>query len=165
MLFISCGATHNAPTAWLPKPEETVSDSYGAWIEINSLHGSFRGELIAVTEDTVFVAHITLFSVATADITSARLVLYDTGRSLAVGRILGFFSTFSNGAFLLFTAPMWLIGGTIAVINRSYDPIVDYPKKPLNEFKPFARYPQGIPEQINRSEISMKKLRKEKSSR
>jgi hypothetical protein len=70
--------------------------------------------------------------------------------------LLGTLSTISNGAFLLFTAPMWIIGGSIATGARSFEPIVDYPKRDWGHLAPFARYPQGMPRGIDRKQIKMK---------
>jgi hypothetical protein len=52
--------------------------------------------------------------------------------------------------------PMWLKGGPIVASNRSYEPIIDYPEKPLKEFAPFARFPQGLPPGLDRGMIRMK---------
>ena len=46
--------------------------------------------------------------------------------------------------------------GTIAAVSRSYEPIIDYPKTPLEKFVRFARYPQGLPPDLNRDEIRVK---------
>jgi hypothetical protein len=70
---------------------------------------------------------------------------------------LGTVSTISNGWFLVFTAPMWMIGGGITSSKLSYNAIVDYPRMELNRFAPFARYPQGLPSVIDRSRIKMKR--------
>lgn len=115
------------------------------------------GELIAVTKDTLFLADTVLQAIASTDILTARLVTYDASELMGLGvlLVLGTVSTISNGYFLVYTAPMWLIGGSMAVIIRSYDPIIDYPNKPLKQFLPFARYPQGLPHDLDRTKIRM----------
>lgn len=154
VFLTSCAVTH-APSRWLPSPEQTASDTYGSWIEINSRNGNIWGELIAVDNDTVFVADTTLHAIASTDILSARLVTYDKA-NLPGLVFLGTVSTLSNGLFLVFTAPMWLIGGSIAATIRSFDPIIDYPSKQLSNFVPFARFPQGLPQNIDRDSVRMK---------
>ena len=158
-LITNC-ATTNVPSHWLSEPEEVASDAYGGWIDIQSRENRIAGELVAISEDTVFVANSTLHTVASKDVLSARLVIYDAS-SMAGYVFLGTLSTISNGLFLIFTAPMWLIGGPIAAGSRSFDPIIDYPQRPLVDFKPFARYPQGLPSGLDRNAISMKAKRKE----
>lgn len=153
-LLSNC-ATTNAPSDWLSDPEQVASDPFGGWIDVWSREGRVTGELIAVTEDTMFAAGPGLHAVALNDILSARLVIYDAS-SLGGFVLLGTLSTFSNGWFLILTAPLWLIGGSIAASRRSYDPIIDYPDKPLKQFAPFARYPQGLPSGLDRGRIRMK---------
>ena len=150
----SCASTHT-PSRWLPDPEQAASDTYGAWVEIKSRHGNIWGELVAVAEETVFVADSSLHAIASTDILAAQLLTYDAS-GLGWYVPLGTLSTLSNGWFLVFTAPMWIIGGTIAAISRSYDPIIDYPDKLLKQFVPFARYPQGLPPDLDRRAIRMK---------
>jgi hypothetical protein len=154
-LMTNC-ATTSVPGDWLSKPDFVASDAYGGWIEIKSLENHIQGELIAIDEDTVFVANSTLQTIASKDILSARLVIYDA-QSMGGWVLLGTLSTISHGLLLIFTTPMWLIGGTIAVVSRSYDPIIDYPQRPLVDFKAFARYPQGLPPNLDRNVIRMKK--------
>lgn len=160
IVFSHCAST-NAPMGWLVKPESVPTDTYGAWIKIRTHHGLISGELISLMNDTVFVADTAaLHGVASADIISARLATYNAAHSnIGAFAFFGTISTISNGAFLIFTAPMWIIGGTIASIIRSYEPIIDYPKRPLTDFSPYARYPQGLPSGLQRNDIRMKQNR------
>ena len=153
-LMTNC-ATTNAPSDWLSEPEQIASNGYGGWVDIKARESHIAGELIAISTDTVFVADREFHAVCSKDILSARLVTYDAS-SMAVYVILGTLLTISNGGFLIITAPMWLIGGSIAAASRSYDPIIDYPEKSLANFKPFARYPQGLPPDLDRGMIMMK---------
>ncbi len=155
----NCATTH-APSNWLSEPESVASEPFGGWIEIKS-HGNYvRGELIAINEDTIFVANDTLHTVASKDVLSARLVTYHAS---SMGWYVpgGIIFTITNGWFLLLTAPMWLIGGSIAAVARSHRPIMDYPKSALADFKPFARFPQGLPSSLDRGAVRMKAVRKE----
>jgi hypothetical protein len=151
----NCAITH-APMRWLPDPEDLPRDRYGAWVNIEAKDGRTSGELIAISEDTVFVATTTLQAIASRDVLSARLVRYNSGGWMEAAVILGTLSTLSNGAFLIFTAPMWLIGGSIAAANRSFDPIIDYPHRPLRDFTPYARFPQGLPPGVDQQLIKKK---------
>ena len=153
-LFADC-ATTDAPSHWLSDPDQVATDVRGGWIDIKSLEGHITGELIAVTKDTVFAADSVLHAVVSGNIASARLVTYDAS-NMGDYVFLGTLSTISNGLFLFVTAPMWIIGGSIAAVSRSYDPVIDYPSKPLTDFAPFARYPQGMPPGLDRGAIQMK---------
>ena len=162
LLFAHC-ATTDVPSHWLSDPDRLASDVRGGWIGIKSLQGRIAGELIAVNSDTMFVADSLLHAVASRDIASARLVTYDAS-NMGDYVFLGTLSTVSNGWFLFVTAPMWIIGGSIASVSRSFDPVIDYPSKPLTDFAPFARYPQGLPPDLDRGAIQMKMGSEQKSS-
>jgi hypothetical protein len=153
-LLTSC-ATTNVPPHWLSEPEQTASDGYGGWINIELRENRIAGELIAISEDTVFIADSVFHAVCSKDILSARLVSYNAPR-MGGYVILGTVSTLSNGWACIFTAPMWIIGGSIAVILRTYEPIIDYPDRSLATFIWFARYPQGLSPNLNRGLITMK---------
>ncbi|MBI1807349.1 MAG: hypothetical protein HYR76_09900 [Ignavibacteria bacterium] len=154
--FLTSCASTRAPSGWLPDADQARSSMFGGWVEIKSRQGQIWGELIAVSDDTVFVADTTLRAITSTEILSARLVTYDGGGLMGLSVLLGTLSTISNGGFLILTAPMWLIGGSIAATSRSYDPIIDYPAKPLKQFVPFARYPQGLPPNIDRTTVKMR---------
>ena len=162
VLFLSlsvfgCAVTH-APRGWLESPNALKTDAYGGWIYIKTNTEEYlAGELIAISSDSMFVANETFHAIARADIRSARLTAYKSNARLMGASVpLGTLLTVSNGAGLLFTAPMWIIGGTTAAIIRSHEPIIDYPDQGLNRFMPFARYPQGLPLRIDRKQITMK---------
>lgn len=158
-LSFFCCANTNAPTRWLAYPDDVPSDVYGSWISVESDSGNVGGELIAICDDSVFVADSTLHSISVREIRSARLVVFQPEGWIAASVLLGTLSTISNGWYLVFTAPMWLIGGTIAAAARSYDPIMDYPRTSMEKLVPFARYPQGISFGLNRDRIRVKARR------
>jgi hypothetical protein len=121
------------------------------------------GELIAITEDSVFVAATTFYGrdafhgVALANVRRARLNAYRSNAAAMGGLVaLGAVSTISNGYFLGLTMPMWIIGGSGATGARSFEPIVEYPRREWTLLAPFARYPQGLPAGIDRDRIRMK---------
>jgi hypothetical protein len=154
-----CASTH-APLGWLPSPEQVPMDAYGAWLNIETDSTTLRGEFLALSQDTVFIADTLFHPVPRIGIRSARVVVYDVGGSLEGWVMLGTLSTISNGWYLALTFPMWLIGGPIVVSSRSYDPIVDYPDRPMEEFAAYARYPAGLPHNLDRGAIRMKPRRK-----
>ncbi|NOX87944.1 MAG: hypothetical protein GXO77_02885 [Calditrichaeota bacterium] len=156
--FLGCAITH-APKGWLPDPSETRTNVYGGWTEIQYSPSAGKtikmsGELIAIGKDSLFLANTSFHSIALSDIKSARLTAYNSkAGTMGLLVILGTASTVTNGFFLMFTAPLWLIGGSLAARSRSFDPILDYPKKPWGEFVPFARYPQGLPPDVDKKKI------------
>jgi len=157
-LMVASCASSNAPSGWLPDADHAAPGVYGGWMTVRIGQEEIMGELIAATDDTVYVADSVLHAFAAADVLKARLVAYEVS-GLGGYVILGMVSTVSHGVVLLITAPLWLIGGSWAAISRSYDPIIDYPGEPLKRFVPFARFPQGLPPELDRSTIRMKRTR------
>ena len=158
LLFEQCASSHE-PSRWLSDPDKVPMDPYGAWIEVKTDSGRVDGEFIAVSPDSVFVANTSLQVMSRTRIVSARVVLYNSN-DVSGGLILGPLLTISNGLLLIITAPMWFIGGTIATVSRSFDPVFDYPKRPFEELARYARFPRGIPSGIDRSGLKMKRVEK-----
>jgi len=186
-LVISCKTFH-APPQYLPTAKQAQSDVYGGWIEVKTNKGNINGELIAIQEKRVFVADLrTLHEIDLEDILSARLVTYNpesskvffqtaggivstsilafliavltAERASSLEEILG--AIFLPAAIIIVATPIWVTVGTGAAIYQSNLPIIDYPKKPLDAFIPFARFPQGIPPDVDKNSIRMKIPKKE----
>ena len=147
-------ASHTAPEGFLATPDEAQTEARGAWIELHLGSGPqdrVAGELIAVSEDSAWVLELSgdAIRVAHAGVTDGHLVAYQSqyGRvgSLAM---LGTLSTVSNGGFLLLTGPMWIIGGAVAAASQSRAPIRAIPPQAWTELAAFARFPQGIPQDL-----------------
>lgn len=150
-----CAVTHE-PEGWLANPQAMQTDTYGGWVRVKLNSASkekaeLRGELIAIGKDSMYVANETFHSIAIFSIKSAQLAAYEPHTEEMGGLfILGTLSSISNGVFLLITAPMWIIGGSLTTRARSFEPIVRYPARELSRFAPFARFPQGLPAGIDR---------------
>jgi hypothetical protein len=78
------------------------------------------GELIAASADSLWVmSEATVVVVPVTAVASGQLAGYDPESGQVGGAVaLGAISTISNGAFLILTAPMWLIGGSIAANSQ-----------------------------------------------
>lgn len=154
-------ASNTAPGGWLPKPAEAQSSAYGGWIELTHDQPERRtdGELIAVSADSVWVLSGSQgFVIPTARVKKGKLTAYAAQQGgLSTWVVLGTISTLSNGAFLLFTAPMWLIGGPLAVGGESHAPERKHPPLSWLELAPFARFPQGLPQGIELTTLQPKK--------
>ena len=150
-------ATTQAPKGWLNDPNDVPKDVYGGWVDVTSREGILSGELIAAGPDSVYVADAEFHSVAVSDVLRMRVTVYNSGGAIAQGTLGGTLLALSNGWIFLGTGPMWIIGGTIAAITRSYDPAYDFPSSDLKTFAMFARFPQGLPASIDRSLIKAKR--------
>jgi len=166
VLFSGCAITH-APSGWLSDSHELQYEAFGGWLQVHyskndSLKQSTMGELIALSSDSLYVLgrNENLHVIAVADVTHARLVEYKSHHGELGGWIaLGTLSTVSHGWYLILTAPLlWIFAGTLAASSRSYDPIIDYPRYSFNEFKAYARFPQGLPKNLDRHKLKPKPL-------
>ncbi|MBC8374723.1 MAG: hypothetical protein H8E26_01690 [FCB group bacterium] len=165
LFVISCAST-TAPDEWLSSAEQTQTQAYGGWIDIELTQTtsrepltSIRGELIAISTDTVYVLAEALIATPKVKIKHARLTIYDSeAGKLAGWTVLGTFSTISHGFLLILSAPIWIISGSTAAAIQSRKPILDYPKISLDQFKKYARFPQGLPANLNRAKIKPKDI-------
>jgi hypothetical protein len=108
------------------------------------------GELIAVTQDSVWILRSSEAVVLpTAQIVEGKLTGYDSRHGeVAAATAGGALLTVSNGAFLLLTGPMWLIGGSIAAGSQSRVAMDDVPPAAWVDLAEFARFPQGMPPEM-----------------
>jgi hypothetical protein len=154
-------ARNSAPEGWLPKPAEAQTDAYGGWIELTYDETTDRraeGELIAVRADSVWLlGKDQALVIPTTAVKMGKLTAYAAQKGpLTTWAVLGTLSTISNGWFLIFTAPMWLIGGPFAVGSESRAPERKSPPLDWEDLAPFARFPQGMPEGIDLSTLKAK---------
>jgi len=163
VLVVGGCASHTAPERFLPTPEQAQTDGYGGWIELGirqgNRRGSVKGELVAVTRDSVWVLGDTgaVVAVATATVHSGKLTGYNSRWGAVAGyTALGVLSTISNGWLLIFTAPTWVITGTVAGANESHAPQRKTPPLDWPDLAVFARFPQGLPAGLRLGELRPK---------
>lgn len=161
-LGLACAA-NPAPSGFLPSPSEAVRDVYGGWIEVTVAVGrhdsTVAGELIAVRADSVWILPENggVTALATTAVKRGRLAHYSSGAGAVSGfSALGTVTTISNGAFLIFTAPAWIITGVVAASNESRAPLRDVPPLGWADLAAYARFPQGLPPGIDLAEIRPK---------
>jgi hypothetical protein len=153
LVCLGCKGT-SVPKAWLPTPQEAQTTAFGGWIDLAYTEANERrwavGELIAASADSVWILNQREgLVIPTAAVDSGKLFAYAPRTGNITGwTVAGTVSTISNGAFLLFTAPMWIIGGSLA--GRSEIRAAQRNNPPLTwvEIAPFARFPQGMPEGV-----------------
>lgn len=156
---VLCGcSTVKAPHGSVPKRKAIVTDAFGGWISasLKTTRNSIQGEFIAISSDSVFImSDNKVQPLPKADIASARIILFNNVSDNYSGwTFLNSLATISNGYFLIFTLPINLITG-ISTANAEAKRInyYDYPALTWDELSKFARFPQGIPEQVDTKEI------------
>jgi hypothetical protein len=161
MVCAAC-ASNTAPRDWLSTPTQAQTSAYGGWIELTYDQPKERhtdGELIAVSADSVWVLSGNQgLVIPTAAVKRGKLTAYAAQKGgLTTWTALGTLATISNGLALVFTAPMWLIGGPLAVGAESRAPERKNPPLTWVELAPFARFPQGMPQGIEVTALQPKK--------
>ena len=145
-------AGNPAPREWRPPAAVAQRSSHGGWIIIEVVAASgarsagrrfVEGELIAIDE-TAFHVLTTAGLQAVPRTMEHRITLVGYGTpvgALDIWAVAGGISTLSHGAYLLFTAPMWTIGGIVATRKEKGAGMLhddDLARR-------FARFPQGLP--------------------
>lgn len=153
-IFPASCAVNTAPIGFLQDGYNSQKTSFGGWIEIkyNNVSGAIdrmEGEFISFDHDSVFVLTETgkLEAIAPADIIRAKITTFDAKtRYLGLWAFAGFITTPAQGLLLVATAPGWLLFGAIPTAVHSHTAQMRYPAKSFEDFRKFARFPQGLPE-------------------
>lgn len=141
----------SAPRGWVPDPADAPAVATGGWIELTYREAGRKqhraGELIAVTADSVWVLNQTSGTVMpTGGVESGKLTVYAARTGPLTGWVVGgTLATLSNGGFLIFTAPMWIIGGSLTVSGEVRAAERKHPPLAWTDLAAFARFPQGMP--------------------
>jgi hypothetical protein len=165
ILMAGCAGS-SAPAGWLEIPSKVQSQAYGAWAEVQYEMASSKkkltvsGELIAFEEESVYVLTDSLLvGVPTSNIIRVKLTSFDSKAGLlAIWTLTGTLATASHGILLIFSAPAWIIGGSIATAGQSHTPIKRFPDKPRQELRGYARFPQGLPSGLDKQSLKPKPL-------
>lgn len=160
ILLSGCAST-TAPSGWLPSAMEAQKEAFGAWISVEYNTGSSehvaKGEFIAVGQDSVFVLTQGLIAIPLDQIEGGRLAAYDAKHGwLGAWTALGSLSTPSHGFGLILSLPAWVIVGSATTIAQSWAPIEKLPVSSWDELRKFARFPQGLPEGLDRRTLKSK---------
>jgi len=163
-IIVVCGCSSvKAPKESVPRRKAIATDAFGGWVTISlkTNQNSIQGEFIAVASDSVYIMidnEVQL--VSRADINNARVIFFNTeSGSYGVWTFLNSLATISNGYFLIFTLPLNLITGISTTTGESKRiNYYDYPALTWEELNKYARFPQGIPEQLDIKEIKPRSI-------
>ena len=166
LAVVGCAST-GAPDGWLPAATDAPRDPYGAWmiVEFEKSHDErfLAGEFLAVDEDSLYVLAGTaetadpVVGVSLEVVKKARIAHFDPQTGIAVGWVVaGTLSTASHGMGAAVTMPLWIIVGSVLAGSQSYMPLENYPNLNWDEFKMYARFPQGPPSGIHQLELRPK---------
>ena len=175
--FLGC-QTANIPEPYSFRVKELQKNPYGCWMEINSDSisvletgkVSYSGELLTITSDSVFllVSNGEVQKVEKMSVLSANLCTHknQSGTYLllaALYAVPAFIGAAVNpdyaGEFVSMAIPVTVVGVFQSVKDGiSKKNILVYPQKnSFEEFKPFARFPSGMPKNIDFNALTLKK--------
>lgn len=131
------------------RAEELETWTHGLWIVVEPHRGEpFGGELLAVDGDGVTVlADGRAVRVGLAEAEKMTVAAYRSHEGgVAVWGAAGTLSTLSHGKFLLLSAPAWALTWLITQAVIHDRPVMQWPRESLDKLRPFARFPQGMPQ-------------------
>lgn len=165
MFFLLAGCVSTpGPKGWLPTPKEALSDAFGAWLIVK--HGTSgdtrisEGEFIAVQKFRVLILPQNgedVESIPINTIIEITLAAYREYSYAGLWTLLGSLSTLSHGYFLAFSLPIWLIGGLMVASAESSSGIEKHYVFDWQYLRKFARFPQGVPEELDLKDLKPKK--------
>lgn len=156
LMFSACKVAR-APDGNVSKRTKIDKTSFGGYIRINAGEQNVEGEFIGTRNNTVVVitSSSEVHEIPLGEVSSCTLIIHKvTPEMITFGGIMGIASTASNGYFLIFTAPTWLLGTSISAPTESKrNNVVKYPEESWEEIDKFARFPGGIPDAVNLNEL------------
>jgi hypothetical protein len=158
LLTVAACASNPAPRGALPSEENVDRSPYGGWIYVErNARQAVQGELLSARDDSVVVlTEDGAQTVAREAIQYAEVGVFEAQMAgLTTWTVVGTLSTISNGLFLIFTAPMWIIGGGFSLARVSKQPIYKWNEnEPLSSLARFARFPGGMPDNVDRTTLT-----------
>lgn len=152
-IFNSCNIKY------LPISDNIDVFPYGSYIKVNMTTGEIlKGELIAIENKKMFILleeNRQAVSIQTNEISKFKLQYATPNKNYAKSSFL-ILSTVSHGIWALFTAPLNTIVTTS--VKAGGDRTFQYNDEsmPLDKLKMFARFPQGIPPNIDIANLNNK---------
>ena len=161
-LMTRCASIHS-PQGWLPTLSEVQSQAFGGWTSIEYQSAgetkSSSGELLAMQEGRLFILNESGVSeIFVSEVQRIQLEIFKEERIAGLWAILGVLSTASHGGWLLLTAPIWIISGIGFSSGESKTGLMEFQGPPSEEIKKFARFPQGLPKNIDLQSLKVKSL-------
>ena len=127
---VGCGPTTTAPNGWLPSVSDAQRESYGGWVTVKYHTGDLESK-----------AHGELIAIDPSQI----FILTEQG----------FTNISIDGITQVKLRTIRLSGNADVDKYRQ----MMYPVQPLDEFRAYARFPQGLPETIGIQSLRPKKER------
>ena len=130
---------------------------YGHWMEVKTDAGIQYGELLALESDSLIMIDTAdqLYHLAKVNIQEVKLWIH-RDESIPVKKYTGAMAgaSVSNGWFMILTIPAWLITRSrLLKQTEAMEREIRYPEMEWEKMRPYARFPQGMPDEIERGEL------------
>jgi hypothetical protein len=163
---VGCG-TNPLPANRTVSQEGAITSGRGAYaVAVMSNHAVLSGELIASEgrRGVLILGDDDKLRWAAPDaLFELRLGVHDNNKGGFIGwTVLGALSTISHGFWLVFSAPAWILIGSVATSHESHRGILDCPPRQetahpdvacLDVAGRFARFPQGPPPGVGEAQL------------
>jgi hypothetical protein len=152
-LISSCASLHS-PEDWLPEVHELQSRAYGCWMTLEYFSGgqtmSVSGEFLAATPGTLFILNENGVSeISVLAVKRTKLEIFKEKRIAGLWAFLGTLSTASHGLGLIVSAPIWIVSGIALAAAESTAGLKGFDGPPPEGIRMYARFPQGLPKEID----------------
>lgn len=173
-LVLSGCASHTAPSGWLPGVNEAATGTRGAWVTVTRQKPlepkRIHGELLGVGDSALVVLpHLdrrhgpdepfsewefkssrtpgSPIAIHYREIQEVKATFYDAPEGgMAAWTAIGTLGTISHGWALIFSAPTWIIVGSVSTGDVSREPEAKGKTVgTIMDLRKFARFPQGMP--------------------
>lgn len=168
--------TNNVPSTYVHGTKNLNNNPYGCWliVHMNSNYSEYQGqevggELLAIEKDTVYllVEDFNIIICPAKNIISAKLITHKN-QAGTFALFTGLFITpniigalaYGIGGFMILAIPVAITGLTVTLIEATgQGNVLLYPEKSsLKSFGKFARFPQGIPTNVDTKQLTLKKI-------
>jgi hypothetical protein len=146
--------------AYLPAHEKIDENQYGSYIEVYLKTGSYvNGELIAIDTNSIIVlqesGNAASKKIATVRIIDANRFLLRYAKPKNYGWTIPLYSlaSISHGIFAIFTLPLNLLVTISVAVGGERAFTYNDRKMTYDKLRMFARFPQGIPPEIDMASI------------
>lgn len=177
-LFIAACQTMNVPDAYNFSVKESKLNPFGYWTVVTFKTDQEKlapemvaGELICIDSDTLYLleSDSLVWPIYSRSVIKAELFTHKNQRGtyaalasvLLVPNVIGAISNVEGygGEFLAMGIPMALVGlSRVLVDSKSPNNILVYPlKNKLENFKLYARFPAGKPENVDFNQLTLKR--------
>ena len=125
-----------------------------------------EGELLAIEPDSLFILSLStgVVGVPTTKVEHATVFVHTTDVTAgAAWTVTGAVSTLSHGYFFLISLPVWAIVGGVSTYQLAHEGTKSYTQrgadgktgsKRLDEMRKYARFPAGLPDRVDRTNLT-----------